>query len=605
MLGQEIFSYADVPYRVKPYAEMLAHPRTTIVFDAGRDASISKRVAANGGDGKLVRAADGTVYHASLLEKLIVPALAKLSSFVPDGGIWMNTERPEWNDANNALVGNGLSVVTLGYFRRYLRFLEDLLASPPLASAAVSTEVVAWLRQAAEILARHSTSLAADQLDDRTRKQVMDELGGAFSSYRERVYANGFSAKTLLDTSEVLAWCRSARDHVDHAIRANRRSDGLYHSYNLLEISADGTRASVQPLGVMLEGQVAALSCGLVGAAEATELLASLFASPLYRKDQDSFLLYPDKVLPTFLERNLIPEARALGIPLVGELLLAGDSSIVARDADGALRFHGDFSNSRDVAAALDRLELREPWAGTTARDRQALIDLFVEVFGHRTYTGRSGTMYAYEGLGCVYWHMVAKLLLAVQEVTLAAYENGEAATVREALARDYYRIRGGLGFEKSVRDYGAFPTDPYSHTPAHAGAQQPGMTGQVKEEILTRFGELGVRVQNGLVGFDPVLLRRNEFLVEPGTYRFFDLAGTPRSIHVPAGALAFSYCQVPVVYILSRGEAWVRVTMPDDVVSERAGCWLTPSDSDTLSGRLGGISRIEVGVPERRLFGG
>ena len=105
-------------------------------------------------------------------------------------------------------------------------------------------------------------------------------MGVAFASYRERVYANGFSAKTMLDAREVLAWCRSARDHVDHAIKANRRSDGLYHSYNLLEISADGTRAAVHPLGVMLEGQVAALSSGLVGAAEATDLLASLYASP-------------------------------------------------------------------------------------------------------------------------------------------------------------------------------------------------------------------------------------------------------------------------------------------------------------------------------------
>ena len=35
-------------------------------------------------------------------------------------GIWMNTQRPEWNDANNALVGHGISVVTLGYLRRTL-----------------------------------------------------------------------------------------------------------------------------------------------------------------------------------------------------------------------------------------------------------------------------------------------------------------------------------------------------------------------------------------------------------------------------------------------------------------------------------------------------
>ena len=38
----------------------------------------------------------------------------------------MNTQRPEWNDANNALVGHGLSVVTLAHLRRYLAFVREL-----------------------------------------------------------------------------------------------------------------------------------------------------------------------------------------------------------------------------------------------------------------------------------------------------------------------------------------------------------------------------------------------------------------------------------------------------------------------------------------------
>jgi len=254
----------------------------------------------------------------------------------------------------------------------------------------------------------------------------------------------------------------------------------------------------------MLEGQVAALSSGLVGPSEATDLLASLYASPLYRPDQDSFLLYREKTLPTFLERNVIPDAKALGVPLVGELLPRGIPRSSSATPTVRCAFMETSATAHDLEAALDRLQLRRAVTHSAARDRRALIDLFVEVFGHRMFTGRSGTMYAYEGLGSIYWHMVSKLLLAVQEVALGAYRSGGDARICAALARDYYRIRGGLGVEKSVRDYGAFPTDPYSHTPRHAGAQQPGMTGQVKEEILTRFGELGVHVQDGIVGFDP-----------------------------------------------------------------------------------------------------
>jgi hypothetical protein len=41
-----------------------------------------------------------------------------MSNLIPEGGIWMNTQRPEWND-NNALVGNGVSMVTLCYLRDF------------------------------------------------------------------------------------------------------------------------------------------------------------------------------------------------------------------------------------------------------------------------------------------------------------------------------------------------------------------------------------------------------------------------------------------------------------------------------------------------------
>jgi hypothetical protein len=98
---------------------------------------------------------------------------------------------------------------------------------------------------------------------------------------------------------------------------------------------------------------------------------------------------------------------------------------------------------------------------------------------------------------------------LAVQEVSLRAVENEENAEVVGRLLEHYYEINAGVGVHKSPMLYGAFPTDPYSHTPAGKGAQQPGMTGQVKEDILSRFGELGVFVNEGCIHFNPCLLRR------------------------------------------------------------------------------------------------
>jgi hypothetical protein len=107
LLNRRAYSHVDVPYRIKPYPQLLDDPAASIEFDWGRERLIAARVATRGADGKLLHDARGRVIHLSLAEELLLLALAKLVNFVPEGGIWMNTQRPEWNDANNALVACG------------------------------------------------------------------------------------------------------------------------------------------------------------------------------------------------------------------------------------------------------------------------------------------------------------------------------------------------------------------------------------------------------------------------------------------------------------------------------------------------------------------
>ena len=54
----------------------------------------------------------------------------------------MNTQRPEWNDANNALVGNGVSMVTLYYLRRFLNFFQDIITDVSVKEVAISSELL-------------------------------------------------------------------------------------------------------------------------------------------------------------------------------------------------------------------------------------------------------------------------------------------------------------------------------------------------------------------------------------------------------------------------------------------------------------------------------
>ena len=146
------------------------------------------------------------------------------------------------------------------------------------------------------------------------------------------------------------------------------------------------------------------------------------------------------------------------------------------------MHFAKRLMNAHDLRRALDEWAARPGQAALVQREGSFILELFERLFDHQSFTGRSGTFFAYEGLGSIYWHMVSKLLLAVQETFFRACDAGASPNVLRGLADAYYDVRAGLGDHKSPDRYGAFPADPYSHTPAHAGARQPGLTGQVKE---------------------------------------------------------------------------------------------------------------------------
>ena len=241
---------------------------------------------------------------------------------------------------------------------------------------------------------------------------------------------------------------------------------------------------------------MALLSCGLLSLAEAVALLDALFASAaVHARPAAASCSTPTAHCPaSWSATGSTP--RRWPCRWCRRCWTQGRTDLLQRQSDGTVRFAPALANRGDLEAA-----------GADLGDAlQPLAEAYERVLNHHAFTGRSGTMFGYEGLGCIYWHMVAKLLLAVQEQRVRARPTGRRREL-PALIAYYRRVRDGLGYRKDAAAYGAFPADPYSHTPGEGGAQQPGMTGQVKEEILTRWGELGLRVRDGRVHFDPVLL--------------------------------------------------------------------------------------------------
>lgn len=596
--NENLFVYANVPYKIKPYEQILNNPKDTIDFDHRLDRKIEERWQNVGADAALLQDESGAIHHVNFIEKVLALVLAKMSNFIPEGGIWMNTQRPEWNDANNALVGNGVSMVTLCYLRRFFSFLTQVIDESTTREVMVSEELLSTFLQIDQALRKYE-HLLTGSVSDKSRKEVLDALGMAASTYRQRIYQQSFGGKTQsLSIDAVNAFVKQCLKWLDHTVRANKRSDNLYHAYNLITVEPDG-RVSIYHLSEMLEGQVAVLSSGCLAASEALDTLNGLKSSHLFREDQYSYLLYPNKELPGFLTKNVVDVSDIDKCKLLSDLVKSNDKSIVERDVNGKFHFNANFRNAADLQRALAKLD-GSVYSTTEARKNEVLA-IFEKVFNHKAFTGRSGTFFGYEGLGSIYWHMVSKLQLAVQECCVKALDDHASDVIVGKLLEHYYEINEGIGVHKSPKLYGAFPTDPYSHTPATKGAQQPGMTGQVKEDILSRFGELGVRVKQGKLCFEPVMLRKSEFLPEPKAINYVAVTKAEVNLSVAADTLFFTYCQVPVIYKIA-DENSIMASQRDGSTISFANLELDLSTSAEIFGRTGKVTQLTVSIKQNML---
>ncbi len=592
LLSQKLFTYANVPYRIASYAEIVKNPKDTVHFDEALHQQIMAEVKLLGGDARLLKDREGkAIYKVNLTEKMLATLLSKLSNFVPEAGIWLNTQRPEWNDANNALVGNGTSMVTLYYLRRFLKFWELQLSQSSHYQLAVSEEL-ADLFQEIYAIFNNGSKLLIDGFSNQNRKTITDALGLAHEKFRTKIYNNSFSGETtMLQVSDLVAFCQLSTQYVDQTIRKNKREDGLYHAYNLISFQENGI--VIRNLYEMLEGQVAILSAGLLNPEESLEVLDVLKKSDIFREDQYSYMLYPNRELSRFEDKNNIPSELAAKSALFARLMDDQDYTIIKVDHEGGLHFNGAFRNASNLSKALDRLDI-EKYSSLVQEEKKMILSIYEKIFDHQSFTGRSGTFYGYEGLGSIYWHMVSKLLLATQECYMSALDQGVDVAILGRMKEHYYEIKAGIGLYKSPELYGAFPIDAYSHTPFGSGVKQPGLTGQVKEDIISRWGEMGVRVIGGEIVFEPSLLNKDEILIDKHLFNYQSVDGSKHTLELAANQLAFTFCQVPIVYTFSERQE-IAITYANGLVDIYDGQTLFEAFSQEIFKRNGQIKLVEV----------
>ena len=599
LFDKDLFVYANVPYKIKSYDALLENPKDTIEFDEALDHKIREQRVELGADGALLRDENRFIVKVNFIEKILATTLAKLSNFIPEGGIWMNTQRPEWNDANNALVGSGVSMVTLYYLRRFLKFFDTVIVQSDLETVEVSKELVTFF-EAISMTFKDNQDLLSGRINDTDRKVILDALGNAGSNYRTQIYNAAFSGrKSELSVKDIKAFIEVSLQYLEHSIEVNKREDNLYHAYNLMTVN-DNNSVSISYLDEMLEGQVAVLSSKYLSTKQSLSVLDAMKNSKLFRPDQYSYLLYPNKELKGFIERNTISASAVSSSKLLGQLVSDENVQILEKDVNGDYHFNGNFKNANDLKIALIELS-GTSYEALTKSETPKILHIFEEVFNHKAFTGRSGTFYGYEGLGSIYWHMVSKLQLAVLETCNSAIESEADAVSVGKLLDHYYEINAGIGVHKSPKLYGAFPTDAYSHTPAGKGAQQPGMTGQVKEDILSRFGELGVVVSKGKLGFNPRLLRENEFLKESNIFHYIAIPTKKDSILVSEGSLCFTYCQVPIIYTIAEEDS-LTVDFSNGTAKTFNSLSLDTETSEHVFNRNGEVVQLNVHIKKSRL---
>jgi hypothetical protein len=197
---------------------------------------------------------------------------------------------------------------------------------------------------------------------------------------------------------------------------------------------------------------------------------------------------------------------------------------------------------------------------------------------------------------------MVSKLALAVAEQFVVESRTSKNVNLMNRLGAHYFEILKGIGCHKSACDYGAFPIDAYSHTPENAGVKQPGMTGQVKEDVISRLLEIGARVSKGRVAFDPSLFDKKEFAAHETAFSYVSLDEKETAINLPAGAFVWTWCQTPIIYRLADSDRLV-VTFDTGEIVERESLELTEEETKHLFARSSHISQIAVHFADEQIL--
>jgi hypothetical protein len=112
---------------------------------------------------------------------------------------------------------------------------------------------------------------------------------------------------------------------------------------------------------------------------------------------------------------------------------------------------------------------------------------------------------------------------------------------------------------------------------------------------------EVNIALNEGKLEFQPTLLHRNEFLIDGNEVNFITVDGTDKKIQLEKGSLAFSVCQVPVIYtIAASNQMEIQYNNGTSITLDSLA--LDANESQKIFGRKGEISLIKIHLTEDKL---
>jgi hypothetical protein len=102
-------------------------------------------------------------------------------------------------------------------------------------------------------------------------------------------------------------------------------------------------------------------------------------------------------------------------------------------------------------------------------------------------------------------------------------------------------------------------------------------------------------------LSFEPNMLRKEEFLENAKTFNYVNIEGEEKQLHLEKGTLAFTYCQIPIVYILTT-ENSLQVGLKNGKFLKTEGSVLNNPTTEKVFQRTGEITQINVSINKTML---